>query len=128
MLAPPRTGAGASRWLLLFGGWYVFELLQSAMWPAVRQAESTSMPVISVFAFYLPLAWIWALLTPAVGWWSRTVRNRYSSVLVRFLSHVPLVVVSANLHTFGWLFLAAALGYPLTISFLLPHHYSPIST
>jgi two-component system LytT family sensor kinase len=112
-----------SRWLLLFAGWSVFGLVQSAMWTALDRTESTSMAVISVFAFYLPLSWIWALLTPVVGWLSRAVRNRYSSLFVRFLAHVPFVVLAGILHTFARRALATKLGYPPTFPFGVPLLY-----
>ncbi len=123
VLVTTRTRSRTSRWLLLFAGWSVFGLVQSAMWTALDRTESASMALISVFAFYLPLSWIWALLTPAVGWWSRAVRNRYSSVPVRFLAHVPLVVVAAILHTFARRYLATKLGYPPTFPFGVPLLY-----
>ena len=111
------------RWLLLFAGWSVFGLVQSAMWTALDRTESTSMAVISVFAFYLPLSWIWALLTPVVGWWSRAVRNRTSSLFIRFWAHVPFVVLAGILHTFARRALATKLGYPPTFAFGVPLLY-----
>lgn len=119
------TRSRTSRWLLLFAGWSVFGLVQSAMWTALDNSENTnvSMALTTVFAFYLPLSWIWALFTPVVGWWSRALRDRYSSAFVRFLAHVPFVVVAAILVTFLRRYLATKMGYPPTYPFGVPLLY-----
>ena len=118
-----HTRWSGSRWLVLFAGWTAFGLVQSAMWTALDSSESASMAFQSVFEFYLPLAWIWALLTPFVGWWARTLRERYSSLFVRFLAHVPFVLIAAVIHTFVRRSLATAMGYPPKFPFGVPLLY-----
>jgi len=125
MDATTRTRSSTSRWLLLFAGWSVFGLVHSAMLTALDNSTNTtvSMTLETVFVFYLPLAWLWALLTPAVGWWSREVRNRYASLFIRFLLHVPLVIVAAILQTFARRYLSTKLGYPPEFPFGVPLLY-----
>jgi hypothetical protein len=108
-----RTRRPASRWLLLFAGWSVFGIVQALMWTAL----DSGMAFIGLFTFYLPLAWIWALLTPAVGWWNRAIRARYSSSVMRVAAHLPFLLIAALLHSFARRGLAVAAGEELRFPF-----------
>lgn len=105
----------ASRWLLLFGGWSVFGIVQALMWTAL--SRDSGMALVTLFTFYLPLAWIWALLTPAVGWWTRAIRARYSSFVVRLSAHLPFLLLAAVLHSLARRGLIVAAGENLTAPF-----------
>lgn len=89
-----RTG---TRWLLLFAGWSAFGGVGALMDTVVMSA--TGAGTITFFLYYLPLAWVWAALTPAIGWWSRVVAERISSRWLRMVAHVPPLLVATVIHS-----------------------------
>jgi len=110
-----RTRWPASRWVLLFAGWSVFGIVQALMWTAL--SRDSGMALVELATFYLPLAWIWALLTPAVGWWTHAVRARYSSPVKRLAAHVPFLLIAGVLHSYARRALIVAAGQQVDVPF-----------
>lgn len=101
--------------MLLFAGWSIFGVVQSLMSTVLEKGSAEKL--LSLFALYLPLVWVWAILTPIVGWWARTVRAQASSLIVRIIAHLPLLVASALLISITRRVLLAALGAPMGVPF-----------
>ncbi len=83
----------SNRWILLFAGWSIFGAVQSLMSTVLE--KSSEEKILSLFAFYIPLAWLWAILTPVAGSWAKIVRRRTSSLIVQVLAHLPLLIVAS---------------------------------
>jgi len=99
--SPQRANAvthGASwrrwRWVVLFAGWTLFGLAQGVLRNVltIPQLERAALQVVLL---YLPTAWLWAALTPVIGWWSRRINERFSSVLARIAAHVPFFLATS---------------------------------
>jgi two-component system LytT family sensor kinase len=73
--------------------------------------------VSTLLAFYIPLAWSWALATPVVGAWSQWLQRRVPSLPGRILAHLPLLVALAVVHTWARRALVVAMGNTLGIPF-----------
>ena len=54
----------SNRWILLFAGWSIFGAVQSLMSTVLE--KGSGMKILALFAFYVPLTWMWALLTPII--------------------------------------------------------------
>lgn len=125
MLAPRASGAThldeslemrrANRWILLFAGWSIFGAVQSLMSTVLEKGSADKL--LSLFAFYLPLAWLWVVLTPVVGWWAAAVRGRTSSVVLRIIAHLPFLIAASILISIVRRILSAALGTPPEVPF-----------
>jgi LytS/YehU family sensor histidine kinase len=66
-----------------------------------------------LIAFYLPLAWIWAILTPVLGWWDQRIRERTSSLAIRIAAHLPTLLLVALVTALLRRTLLITLGWPL---------------
>src|SRR4029079_7497392 len=105
----------ASRWVLLFAGWSVFGIVQASMWTAL--SREPGMARVELATFYLPLAWIWALFTPAVGWWTHAMRARFSSLVPRLPAPLPLLLIASFLHSYARRVLMLAAGQQPQVPF-----------
>lgn len=113
--SPVRPLSAATiRWIALFAGWTLFGILQALMNAVLSRADGA---LATLFAFYIPLAWSWALATPVVGAWSGWTERRISSIAGRVLAHLPLLIVLALLHTLARRALVVAMGETLNIPF-----------
>ena len=83
-----------SRWVLLFAGWTIFGIAQ-ALLRNVLTLPQLEGALYRLAVMYLPVAWLWALLTPVIGWWDRRVEGSFSSSLGRVAGHIPLFLVTA---------------------------------
>ena len=109
-----------SRWLLLFGGWTLFACVQASLLPVSLSARNA---VVEFVGFSLPLAWLWAALTPAVGAWSQAIALRYTILAARIVAHVPFVIATALLQTWLTRAVMTLLGVPFRVGFDVTLYY-----
>src|SRR5881394_3851565 len=87
--------ASVMPWVMLVVAWTLLGTL-----PALtRLTFAHGMGTLGVLELYVPVAWLWAALTPVVGWWDRVVRSRVASPVAQYAGHLPLLAVAAILHT-----------------------------
>lgn len=110
-----RATMTRSRWLLLFAAWTVFSAAQALMRTALRGDAVASLVELVVFS--LPLAWIWALLTPWAGAWTRAIDRRFTPLPARLAAHVPFILATALLHTWLRRALIQLMGGALNVGF-----------
>ena len=104
-----------SRWLLLLVGWTLFGALQAALGTVLM--SRTNEAIAWLVGYYLPLAWVWAAVTPAIGWWSRAVRRRTGSLALRVVAHLPTLLCAALLNGAVRRWLTTRLGEGVVVPF-----------
>ena len=104
-----------SRWLLLLAAWTVFGAAQALMRTALRGDAVASLTELVLFS--LPMAWVWALVTPWAAAWTRAIDRAFTTLPARLAAHVPFIVATALLHTLLRRALIQLMGGTLNVGF-----------
>jgi two-component system LytT family sensor kinase len=109
-----RPALTSGDWLLLLVGWSVFGLVQALVGAAAGGFERA---VPTLLVMDLPLAWLWAVLTPAIGKWNRWLGQRVPNAVLRVALHLPTLALVALARAFVLRTLTETFGGTLTVPF-----------